>query len=490
MISRLFKFSSYFVKLLFCQIFYKKSQVYDLLYEAAQDLGGLYIKLIQFVCLRTELFPHDQKIRFLSFYDEVPPEKIDLQAVLEKELGSKKLSSFAHIEPKSFAAGSFAQVYRAQLLNGKNVIIKVKRKGLKNKLRIDFLVLKIFGKIFDLFYYQKLLSVPKLINEFKEISYKELDYRQELKNALYFAKVYANHPQVFIPKTYARLCSANVIVQDYVDGASLTDIIRLKSENNNRYQDYLSSLQIDIRAVMSTIAYEILYQGMVKDYFYADPHPGNIKILAGGRLAFIDFGILGKTPKNKRNYYHIFKLIVKKTDELDTANLGEEFLSMGASYFYRCMRVFDYNLLDSKKSISKLIKKSYQQILDNNRESFKEIEIKQEENFTQLIVKIMQLGERFGMQLPPELFAVMRSVVIFKAYHGILAFDHRPMRAVIKDVLTKVDSSQLINYEDLENITIPLEEAIETVLDTVSQVAEIDIPLYNKLSYMMQGAYA
>src|SRR3989344_2669263 len=156
---RFIKLLHYFLQIIWAKNFSKS--ITDVIFAAVSDLGGIYIKLIQFICLRHKLFSETEKIRFLSFYDEVPFELISPQQVIQKELGEKILQ-FKSIENTPFASGSFGQVYRALLKDGTKVIVKIKRPNLVFKLKVDFVILKEFTQLFNLFYYQKIIDTTKL----------------------------------------------------------------------------------------------------------------------------------------------------------------------------------------------------------------------------------------------------------------------------------------------------------------------------------------
>ena len=159
---RILKLTVYFLQIITSKI--TKKTIPDILFTAVSDFGGIYIKLIQFVCLRTNILPENDKLRFLSFYDDAPIEPLSIKHYIEKELGQIGLSRFSTIDATPFASGTFGQVYKARLTDGTDVVIKVKRPHLVSKLRFDFLLLRLFTKIFTLFVEQKIINLDSTLS--------------------------------------------------------------------------------------------------------------------------------------------------------------------------------------------------------------------------------------------------------------------------------------------------------------------------------------
>lgn len=489
MIIRIAKIIKYLLQF----IYYKNirhSQAYnDVIYTAVKDLGGIYVKLLQFICLRADFFSDDQKIIFLGFYDEVPLEKIQINEILSRELGSEKLKNFISVEQVPFASGTFGQVYKARLSDKTDVVIKIKRKGLLLKLKADFFLLRIFIWIFNQFYYQRYIDINGLVKEFEANTYEELDYEKEAEHARYFYNIYVGHPYVFIPKTYTELTTQNILVQDYVGGITVTDLIRLKAEGKN--QEYFTITQndyhTDMLVVIRSIAYELGMQAFKHDIFYADPHPGNIKILPNNRYAFIDFGIVGISPKNRRNYYNIIKLMTDRAENFDMHGIGKEFLNWGALKFYKYIQLLDENFSIDDKKLTEVLLNKYVELLNTNKEKFREIELREKENFVQIYFDIIKTGQYLNVKIPEGMLASLKTVAIYKAWNNFLEPEYHHMRQTYQDIVQNLNECTLVNKDEIIEKNIELEDAIEAVLDWVGGVAESDVPFYNKLSSLLKN---
>lgn len=479
MIKRLGLVVSYGITILYQKGIGASQKILDTLYQAVSELGGIYVKLIQFICLRTDIFAEQDKIRFLSFYDTVTTEQLDVWEILTKELGKDVKNQFAALEIQPFASGTFGQVYRGKLVDGTDIVVKILRPGLKVKLAFDFLIMKIAALIFTLFYEQHLINVKDLLNEFKAFTYKELDYQEEAANAQYFYNLYRNHPYVVIPKTFLHLTTKTVLVQEYVGGIPVTEILKNRGVYSGNF-----------KPVINRLAYELGIQGFTGSLFYADPHPGNIKIIPGDKFAFIDFGIVGVSPKNRRTYYNIVKEVMQSADTLNTKRIGENFLEWGAGGLSTYLSVLDAYFQGRNGKLRDLVIDKYSSLLENYRERFRIIEAVEEENFVKMYIDIIRAGELLGVKIPKGMLATMRTVAIFKSWVTYLDPEYHMMKDVYKEILSAVNQKYLINEDDLSPKRVGMEEAIENVLEWVTRIAEKDFAWYNAVRSSFGRLYA
>lgn len=474
---RLIKLLRYFVQIITWKI--RNKNIAEIVFTAVTDFGGVYIKLIQFICLRTNIIPESEKLRFLSFYDEAPIETIPIRDFLNSELGQEKSSQISYIAERPFASGTFGQVYRATLINGEDIIVKVKRKNLISKLRVDFFVLRLFARIFDLLVEQKIIDLQKTLHEFEQSTYQELDYEIEAKNADYFFKQLKGHPRIFIPKTYVQMCTKNVLVQEYVGGIAVTDLIRFNTEHPGIYKNWLKEhYHTDPYIIYTNIVYDLAMQGLHEGIFYADPHPGNIKILPNNRYAYIDFGIVGVSPENRLLYYKLVSAITKKASEMDMQEMGEVFLEWGAKSFMQHLEIFDEYFSDEKHPVKEMIVKRYKAILESKRDAFSAFD--EEENFFQLCFDIVASGTLLNVRVPEGFLASLKTMIVFKSWVAYLEPEYHFMRQTYKRIIADVNPQKL-NVSKSEIQPTP-ETALEVLLDWSEQIAETDMPFQQKLN--------
>jgi len=269
--------------------------------QLALDMGGVMIKLGQFLSSRVDVLLAEITDELLDLQDEVPAVPSPLMfAILDRELGDWR-SKFVEIDEEPLAAASLGQAYRAWLpaddgvSRGETVIIKVQRPNIEETVRIDLSALKVVSHW--LMRYRPIArraNAPKLMDEFAITLWEELNYESEMDNADRFRAMYATNPAVQIPHIYRELSTNRVIVMEDVSAIKLTDIEAIKTEGINPHR--VADLLLDV----------YFRQVFIEAFFHADPHPGNLFIKPMGedrgdgkrpfRLVFIDFGMVGHVP--------------------------------------------------------------------------------------------------------------------------------------------------------------------------------------------------
>ncbi|MGH9825088.1 MAG: ABC1 kinase family protein, partial [Blastocatellia bacterium] len=247
-------------------------------------LGPTFIKIGQTLATRADLLPVEYIEELSRLQDEVPPFPTERsRAIIETEINAPIQQVFASFEDQTIAAASLGQVHRARLKTGEEVVIKVQRPGLEKQIGFDISVLQRLARF--------LSRYPNLIRgvdwqgalgEFKTTIFQEMDYAQEARNAEIFRRNFAEWNDVYVPKIYHYLCSRRVIVMEYIPGLKVTDVDHLVASGHNPSQ------------VVRLLARTYLKQLLEDGFFHADPHPGNLRVMADGRLAFFDFGMVGR----------------------------------------------------------------------------------------------------------------------------------------------------------------------------------------------------
>ena len=276
--------------------------------ELALNMGGVMIKLGQFLSARVDVLPPEITEELQGLQDEVTPEETGrIMAVIQAELGDFN-GRFAEIEAEPMAAASLGQTHRAWLkpqngagARGEAVVIKVQRPNIAAIVETDLAALRIVAR-WTMRYkpIARRADVPALMEEFAKTLWEELDYGAEVDNAERFAEMYANDPRVYIPAMYRQHSSDRVIVMENVEAPKITDVAAMQEAG------------IDPAEVAETLLDVYFDQVFREGFFHADPHPGNLFIrprpdvpwppedadeAAGGRpfwLIFVDFGMVGR----------------------------------------------------------------------------------------------------------------------------------------------------------------------------------------------------
>jgi ubiquinone biosynthesis protein len=249
-----------------------------------QDLGPTFIKLGQVLSTRADLIPTALQAELAHLQDNVASVPYDeITAQLEQSWRHPTGDILQHIDPEPLATASIAQVHRATLLNGREVVVKVQRPKLEQTIRADLDLLYLLARVIDATIAEAGLYRPiELVRAFESALLDELDFRIEARNARAVAANFADDPRVYIPAIVDAHSTREVLMMDYVEGTKITQL------NGDHDRDV-------VLATLTDIAFEM---GFVHGLFHADPHPGNLMVLSDNRVCLLDFGLVGRLAAN------------------------------------------------------------------------------------------------------------------------------------------------------------------------------------------------
>ena len=271
----------------------------------AVELGGLMIKVGQFMSSRLDVLPPEITAELEGLQDEVPPVPFPaIRALAEAELGAPLESVFASIEEVPIAAASLGQAHRAKLLAGNaedtglsSVVFKVQRPGIETIVDVDLAALRrVGGWLSRIRIVSNRADVPALIKEFAQTSLEEIDYLNEAANSERFAADFVDDNRVTVPGVVWERTTRRVLTLEDVTAIKITDAESLRMAG------------IDPASVAPVFASVMFDQLFTKGFFHADPHPGNIFVTPDSgsaerpwKLTFIDFGMMGEVPAKTRS---------------------------------------------------------------------------------------------------------------------------------------------------------------------------------------------
>ena len=262
---------------------------------AFEQLGPTFVKLGQLLSIRPDLVPYSFLMEFEKMQDkgvEIPFSVI--KKSVEYSLKSSLHQHFLRFMEKPIASASLAQVHRAQLKNKEWVAVKIRKPGIKEQMEIDLGVMGFLANVLQK-HFPNPYNYPKIVEEFRQWTEKELDFQNEAIHAKIFREHALETKLFYIPKVYDALCREDLFVAEYLDGIKLHDI------------DLLQKKKYRVKQILKTGCKALVTQVFDKGFFHADPHPGNVLVLKNGMLAFIDFGIVGQFDEHlKRKVLEFF----------------------------------------------------------------------------------------------------------------------------------------------------------------------------------------
>ena len=258
--------------------------------RALEELGPAFVKFGQLMAGRADLFSAEWIAEFEKLHSQVPALPIEaLREQLRADLGGEPEDVFAHFEPVALAGASIAQVHRARLKDGAEVIVKIRRPGIVDTVDADLRLLERLARVAeDQVPALKPYGPVRLVHELARSLRREMDLAAECRHAERIAKNLAPLNFVSIPRVHWAHTGPRMNVQDWVQGIPGEDLHRLRDEG------------LDPPLLARRGAQAVLKMIVEDGFFHADPHPGNVFYLPGNRLAFIDFGMVGRLSQRRR----------------------------------------------------------------------------------------------------------------------------------------------------------------------------------------------
>ncbi|KAF3445345.1 hypothetical protein FNV43_RR10521 [Rhamnella rubrinervis] len=245
------------------------------------ELGPAYVKIAQAISSRADLIPPSYLDELSKLQDRISPFSNEVAiSTIELELGLPIDVLFSEISLEPIAAASLGQVYQARLRHkGQVVAVKVQRPGVQAAISLDILILRFLAGLVKKV--GKLnTDLQAVVDEWASSLFREMDYRREAENGLKFRQLYGSLPDVFVPEMYLKYTTRRVLTMDWVEGQKLSEVKDL----------YLVEVGV----------YCSFNQLLEYGFYHADPHPGNLFRTSDGKLAYIDFGMMGEFKQELR----------------------------------------------------------------------------------------------------------------------------------------------------------------------------------------------
>ena len=285
---------------------------------ALEDLGVTAVKLGQVLSTRPDLVPADLAAELARLQDRVPPVPFEaVRAVVEAELGQPLEALFAAFDPEPLAAASIGQVHAATLPDGTAVVVKVRRPGVEAQAEADLALLDAlartaaartsWGQDYD---------IVGWVREFAFTLRDELDYAAEARHAEQVRRDFADEPALHVPVVFPERSARRVLTMERLDGIKVDDA------------EALDAAEVDRRELARTATRVMLAMVLHNGFYHADPHPGNVLVLPGGRIGLLDFGMVGALDAATRQA--LLRIVLALAAE-DTDRLVDELTALGVT---------------------------------------------------------------------------------------------------------------------------------------------------------------
>lgn len=363
----------------------KGPSVPERLRMAFAELGPTFIKLAQILSSRPDLITTQFANEFKKLQDEVPPFSVlEAKKIIEEDIKLPIDKIFRYFDDVPIAAASIAQVHKAELIDGSQVVVKVQRPNIREQIESDINILTTIARLLDKYVPESRFFNPiGIVEEFSKTVRKEMDFVEEARNCCRFRKNFEQNLDVYIPKIYAEFVTERVLVMEMIEGVRIDDIRAI------------DEMGLDRKGI-AKIGVDAYFKQILEDgFFHADPHPGNILVMPTGMIAFLDFGIVGRVSDElKETMADTFLALIHR----DFDRLIDQYVELGIVPEHVDIDAFRK---DFKADLRDLLEPLYGLTL-------------QEINFAQYLDTITHLAIKHNLKIPSDLLLINKAMLILE----------------------------------------------------------------------------
>jgi ubiquinone biosynthesis protein len=354
---------------------------------AFEELGPTYIKLGQILSTRPDLIPVEFIDELSKLQDKVPPFPFsDVRTVVASEFGVSPEELFESLDETPLASASIGQVHRAVLKDGENVAVKFQRPGIRRIIEVDLEIMLHLATLAERHIEELSFHRPvKIVKEFARTLEKEIDYKIEATNMERAARQFLDTSYVYIPKVYRDTTTSRILTTEFIEGIKISEI------------DKLEAAGLDRKLITTRGAELVLSQVFDHGFFHADPHPGNIFVLPNNVICLLDFGMAGVVDRQTReDFVDLIDSVVHQNE----ARAAQALLKLTYWEKEPELRMFEREMADFMgRHLYKLLK---------------DIE------FAKLLRDLLELATNFRLQIPPDIFLMMKAISTLESVGRIL----------------------------------------------------------------------
>ncbi len=266
-----------------------------------EDLGPTFIKIGQILSNRSDILPEEYCQEFTNLRSDVEPMPYEeMIHVIESSYGTPWTDVFSDIDKDCLGSASIAQVHRAHLLSGEEVVVKVQREGVYDLMKRDINLLHKAVKLMPPIRLKGVLNLDMVLDELWVVAQEEMNFLQEASNMEEFSRLNEGILYIDTPKLYRSYTTGRVLVMEYIDGFDIDD------------REGLLENGYDLQEIGTKLVDHYVKQFIEDGFFHADPHPGNI-VIRGGKIVWIDMGMMGRlTNRDRAQVFSAIEGIAKK----------------------------------------------------------------------------------------------------------------------------------------------------------------------------------
>lgn len=267
-----------------------------------EAMGPTFVKLGQLMSSRVDLISPAYVEALSRLQDDVEPFEFEqVEDIVGSELQVRLRSVYAEFDPVPMAAASLGQVHRARLRDGREVVVKVQRPGVRERIRDDMEVLADLAALLDRHTDAgRRFGFADLLEEFRKVLVDELDYRREADNLTRMRELVASRARIVVPEPVPDLTTSRVLTMEYVEGRKVTSL------------GPLGRMELDGAPLADELFAAYVDQVLDQGTFHADPHPGNVLVTPDGRLVLLDIGMIARIAPSVRD--RLVKLLLALAD--------------------------------------------------------------------------------------------------------------------------------------------------------------------------------
>ena len=349
-----------------------------------EELGPTYVKMGQIVSSQASVVPPEWEAELEKLQSDVPPfPGAQVREILEEELGAAPEQLYAVFEIQPLAAASTAQVHRATLFSGEQVVVKVQRPGIRTQMKADLGIMQRAAAVATRRSEGlRAIDLGGMIEQFSDSVLSELDLMGEAYNAMRLSENMAGLEGVHLPTIYPELSTSRVLTMELIKGVKISDIGAIEAAGLER--------EVVARNALRSVIKQLLIDG----FFHADPHPGNILVnLQTGQITFLDCGMVGQLDVAQR--VNLIQLIFA-LQQGDVAGMGQILRNLSMPF------------------VSKVDDKAYQR--DFQRVISRQMYVGRTAGFGQTVNLGLDLLRAHGLRLDPNLTMAVKALMQAEAF--------------------------------------------------------------------------